>query len=113
MNKQEYDKKAKIVAQMAAIDRCEAMRNVSGQRNRMDLAAVMTEEQRKRHTAKLDETRQLKWRKGDYLTDVDVSSPCEQITEWPLYLFNHQTHGVDIDQFREDCKGIDNEEKRI
>ena len=89
-----------------------ALKNV-GFQNQSGLAAVMTEEQRKRRTAKLDETRPLKGSFRDYICDIDVSSPCECIDNWPLHLFKHQTQGVDIDQFKEDCKGIDNEERRI
>jgi hypothetical protein len=46
------------------------------------LAAVMSEEQRARHRARLDETRELKGRFSDYATDdIDVTSPCERLPD--------------------------------
>jgi len=60
----------------------EGMRNVAGPYHghtvNAGLAAVMTEDQKKRRQARLDETRQLKGHFLDYCTeDIDVSSPCE------------------------------------
>ena len=111
MSEQEYDRKALTGAQQAAIG-CEAMRNITGQvGDPFGLAAYMSKNEKKRHKAKLDETRQLTGRFRDYVTEVAVSSPCERIDSWPLHLFKHQAQGVDLDQFREDCKGIDEETK--
>jgi hypothetical protein len=47
-----------------------------------ELAAILTDEQRARHRARLDETRELKGRFSDYATeDIDVSSPCERLPD--------------------------------
>ena len=89
-----------------------------GQADNCGLAAYMTEEQRKRRAAKLDETRQLKRPGAYYLTGLEPS--CEQISDVELLLsrpatFNWennvdwcvQTRGVDLDRFKDDCQRID------
>ena len=48
----------------------------------------------------------------DYLTDVYSQKHCKTLDDWPVSYFKWKTKTnlrVDLDQFREDCKGIDNE----
>ena len=52
-----------------------------------------------------------------YLTGVYSQKHYKTLDDWPVGYFKWKMktnlRGIDIDQFREDCKGIDNEERRI
>ena len=90
-------------------ERVYSMRNIGmgGQAND-GLAAYMTEEQRKRRTAKLDETRQLKRPGAYYLTDLEGSN-CETLEDWDFNLMPFKWRNVDLDRFKKECEEIDRE----
>jgi len=69
MNQQEYDKRAKEMAEEFARRQMEGMRNIGMASPGNDLAAYMTKEQKKRRRAKLDESRPLKGSFMDYLAE--------------------------------------------
>lgn len=108
MNKQEYSREREAAAMDYVRQQAEGMRNIgmSGQAYMgAGLAAVMTEEQRKRHVAKLDETRQLT---GRYTCGLEPSG--EWVDDYPATLFLYQIkQEVDLDKFKQECEEIDNE----
>ena len=74
----DYWKDQERRAQEYARWQAEGMRNLGMYAN-SGLAATMTEEQKKRRQAKLDETRQLQGDFLEYLTEIDCTSPCETL----------------------------------
>jgi hypothetical protein len=111
MSKQEYYEKAEQMvlehARMMADQRPYSQR----------LEPVLTNEERKMHRSKLDETRQLKGSFRNYCTDIDVSSPCETLEDYDRNLmpFKWQTvnRGINTDSFREYCRAIDSDQEYI
>ena len=113
MSNQEFDE----MQRQRALQQMYAMQNM-GVYSGLGQAAVMTEEQRARHNAKLDETRQLKGHFKDYLTEIDVSSPCETLPEdYQNHLDRKYTKKLDgrldVEGFRTWCEALDKDQDWI
>ena len=115
MSNQEYD----AMQRQRALQQMQALQNM-GVYSGLGQAAVLTEDQRARRKAKLDETRQLKGTFMDYTTEnPDVSSPCEVLppdyqafldSDRPVY---SQPGEINVEDFRSWCEELDKDKEWI
>jgi len=117
MSIQDFDLQSEKRAMEFARAQLQGMRNVSFTQS-AGLAPVLTETERKRHKAKLDETRQLKRPGADYLTGLEPSG--EVLEDWDMNIMpfkwqiaerdkrvkESQDKGVDFERFKQECAEI-------